>query len=313
MSIARHIQTTMQIELEAVSEEDTLALILGDMPAKSDNAKLVTQMFALMQKEYNPVRPIGEVKLTVARLLEWHAAMFAGIDSFKGKKVGSLRDCGVSVGSRLCPNKTLAHEGLRELCKIVNEFTESAAGKPTTDMENMMRIFALAAFTQYHFLDLHPFKDGNGRMGRFLAKHILESCLPVPFPMYNSREDYFHALRAGDARDQADRGTGSCTASADLLILTVRSAIVHYEALLDYVDRPILVGWSIDTIMEAIRLKSVVCTEDDLATVKESFARLGVLQSETVVLMSGGVQMTKVRPPSPPPQPDEDEVDIDMI
>lgn len=314
-SLARHIYSTMHIESESVSEEDTLALVTGKMSADSDKAKLVTQMLALMQKEYQGMRPLKEIHLTVGRLKEWHVAMFSGIGTFADKQVGELRDCDVRAGQRLCPSKVIASGGLALLCEIVNDFAKSEAAKTTDRVEIMMHAFALASFTQYHFLDLHPFLDGNGRMGRFLCKYILESCLPLPFPMYASRDKYLAALRAGDARDRVHRGSGSRLAMVDLLKLTVESATVHYEELLDYVNMPILVGYSFDQIERALKLNRVECTEADITAVRDAFEGLGDLERSTVVLTGGSIQLTKAqvpRKPEPEPEPEGD-IDIDAI
>ena len=38
---------------------------------------------------------------------------------------------------------------------------------------SLEEIFKLAALVMFNFLDVHPFSDGNGRLARILASHIL--------------------------------------------------------------------------------------------------------------------------------------------
>ena len=64
-----------------------------------------------------------------------------------------------------------------------------------------------AAFILYHFVSLHPFSDGNGRMSRLLASHCLYLVFPFPCPIYNiyaptTRDDYIHAIKK--ARESKD-------------------------------------------------------------------------------------------------------------
>ena len=64
-----------------------------------------------------------------------------------------------------------------------------------------------AAFIVYHFVSLHPFSDGNGRMCRLLASHCLYLIFPFPCPIYNiyaptTRDDYIHAIK--QARESND-------------------------------------------------------------------------------------------------------------
>jgi hypothetical protein len=41
--------------------------------------------------------------------------------------------------------------------------TRSLATTPQTGVDAVMRIFARAVFAQYHFVEIHPFFDGNAR------------------------------------------------------------------------------------------------------------------------------------------------------
>lgn len=119
-AIAQHIHSTMQVEFEAVSEEDTLAFVTGAKIPDSDNAKKVVSMCRLIMSQYKSTRPVGEINLSVAELCAWHKALFDGIDHFKNAKVGELRDAGVaSAGGRVYPTRKLAAAALQTLCEVV--------------------------------------------------------------------------------------------------------------------------------------------------------------------------------------------------
>jgi fido (protein-threonine AMPylation protein) len=148
------------------------------------------------------VRPIVDLQLTVAKLQAWHKAMFNNVDSFGDKTIGELRDRSLQAGPRLCPSKELAKQALELMCAVV---TTWARNRPADqdEVDKTLNIFALAAFAQYHLADIHPFLDGNGgRMGRYVSKHILESTLPLPFPMYDVMDEYV-ALSASRLHSQS--------------------------------------------------------------------------------------------------------------
>ena len=94
--------------------------------------------------------------------------------------------------------------------------------------------FAYAAFAQFHFVDIYPFVDGNGRICRFISKYILDSICPLPIPMFEDRDDYLNALKLGRTL-QPD-----CSPS-HLLELLLQSALKYYNDILEkYTDyRPV--------------------------------------------------------------------------
>ena len=81
----------------------------------------------------------------------------------------------------------------RQLRIIKNE-----SQKPMT-IELLVKIFKVATSFLFSFLQLHPFSDGNGRLGRLLCSHVLGIFSPFPTAVYNvfsstRREDYVQTL-----------------------------------------------------------------------------------------------------------------------
>ena len=123
--------------------------------------------------------------------------------------------------------------------------------------------FASASFDSLSNLLITP---------RYLCKYILESCLPLPFPMYADRDDYLQALKVGDEACQ-DPG-GARGAYAPLLLVTIEAAIQYYEELLQLSSKPLLIGRTPEEIEHAIKEQRVTCTPEDKETIKRAFDAL---------------------------------------
>jgi hypothetical protein len=98
--------------------------------------------------------------------------------------------------------------------ELDNTFKENSPRK-------ILYYFAYAAFAQYHFVDIHPFVDGNGRMCRFISKFLLDPICPLPVPMFEDRNTYINTLKGG-------RNLPAKAAPSLLLELLLNSALHFY-------------------------------------------------------------------------------------
>lgn len=309
VAFARHIHSTMEVEKEELSEEETLSLVLNEMLPESGKATLVIRQYELMQQEYIQHQQPDSFELSTEEILRYHRKMFDDVPHFKDKSPGELRDGPVQVGKRLCPKYEIAKQSIGLLCEIVNKVMQAEIQASTDPIEKMLRLFALAAFTQFHFVDAHPFKDGNGRMCRFLSKRILDFCLPLPFPMYTSRQKYFDALVQGENE------CNPLHAHVPLLNLTVDAAIEFYTSLAGYKKVPIVMARSWPTLQVELTRQSIQLDSSDINRVEKEFEFLKVCDSVTVDTTSGKLQLIKTMEPTSNGAAEEvdEEVDIDSI
>ncbi|MBI4440339.1 Fic family protein [Candidatus Woesearchaeota archaeon] len=118
-------------------------------------------------------------KLDEELLLRWHKEVFR---ETKSDIAGEYRDYLVRVGPYVAPD----WQDIKGLMKGLVEHINKKKGNP----------FELAATAHYRFEKIHPFGDGNGRIGRLLMNHILwHSGYPMLIIEYKKRKSYYKALQ----------------------------------------------------------------------------------------------------------------------
>lgn len=136
-------------------------------------------------------------KLTLESLLDVHRALMEG--QRKGTRTGSWRDQAVYVG---------APTGGAETATFVPPLDDRVEGllhdwMDWHDSPPRLPLLVRIALLHYQFLTIHPFEDGNGRVGRLLIQVLLEEeqALSVPL-LYVSgyfaehRREYYDRLQA---------------------------------------------------------------------------------------------------------------------
>ena len=144
---------------------------LRDVKETEEHSKVFLEMLA--KKE----------KITNKLLLEWHSKIFGAT---KSDISGKYRDYLVRVGSYIAPD----WQDVKKLMDGLINFI---------DKDKKINPVELAARAHFKFESIHPFGDGNGRIGRLLMNHILwHSGYPMLIIEYKKRSSYYRAFTKGE-------------------------------------------------------------------------------------------------------------------
>jgi len=119
-------------------------------------------------------------KITNGLLLKWHRDIFG---ETKPDIAGKFRDYLVRIGPHLAPD----WQDVENLMKGLIEFVRK---------NKKMNPVELSGRAHYQFEKIHPFGDGNGRIGRLLMNFILwHNKYPMIIIEYKKRKSYYKALQ----------------------------------------------------------------------------------------------------------------------
>src|SRR3989338_7485740 len=119
-------------------------------------------------------------KITNELLLQWHKNIFENV---KPDIAGKYRDYLVRIGSYLAPDWQEVKKMMNSLIEFINN-------------NKKMNPVELTARAHYKFERIHPFGDGNGRIGRLIMNHLLwHKGYPMLIIEYKKRRSYYKALQ----------------------------------------------------------------------------------------------------------------------
>ena len=122
-------------------------------------------------------------KITNSLLLQWHKEIFG---ETKPDIAGRYRDYLVRVGAYIAPDWQEVQKLMNHLIDFINK----------NDDINPVELSAKA---HYKFESIHPFGDGNGRIGRLIMNHILwHSGYPMLIIEHKKRKSYYKAFHKGE-------------------------------------------------------------------------------------------------------------------
>lgn len=118
-------------------------------------------------------------KMSEKLLLQWHEEIFK---ETKPDIAGQFRSYLVRVGPYVAPDWREVKKLMKQLITFVNE--------------SQLNSVEIAARTHHMFEKIHPFGDGNGRIGRLLMNYVLwKNGYPMLIIEYAKRKSYYKALQ----------------------------------------------------------------------------------------------------------------------
>ena len=177
--LVRFTYNTNRIEGSKLSLKDTAVLLELGLSPKDRPIRDIKEAEAHRDVFYETMNYNGELSLGL--VLRWHKELFSGT---KSSMAGRLRDYDVYIsGSEFTPPPYQAVEPY-----LIEFFKWYSIEKDKTN------IVELAALVHLKFETVHPFGDGNGRMGRLIMNFILhKNGYPMLDIRYTDRGSYYNA------------------------------------------------------------------------------------------------------------------------
>lgn len=225
--------TTSSIEGELLSRRDVLSSIrnnlglVGGAPAGDKRAKGVAALMI-------DVRNSFESPLSEKTLFEWHRMVMAGHRRIAAGQWRTHADP-MQVVSGAAGHEQVHFEAPpsskipEEMQRFIQWFNDTAPG----GTKEIRKAAVRAAVAHLYFESIHPFEDGNGRIGRALSEKALSQGLGRPALLSLSRtieahrKDYYEALQEGQQ-------SNTITLWVDWFVRIVLEAQIQAEEQIDF-------------------------------------------------------------------------------
>lgn len=173
----RTLTGTLEIEGNYIGEEKITAILDGKrvMGSKEELAEVQGAIKAYEQMEAYAYNQLDD-------LLEAHKVMTSGLLD----DAGTFRNVNVAVGEHIAPPHTQVSTLMQQLFEWLSQSDE--------------HLLIKSCVFHYEFEFIHPFRDGNGRMGRLwqsvilMAHNSLFGILPTESIVRDHQEAYYKAI-----------------------------------------------------------------------------------------------------------------------
>lgn len=193
--------TSSQIEGEYFSREDVMSSIKNHLGIKLPNIYIKDAKVRGIGELMVVARRDFDTRLSVEQIKQWHTILFHNNKYINAGewRIGkdSMQIVSGGMGKEVvhfeAPPSTRVPQEMEQFVEWYNNFHSN---------KNLLQVLIKAAITHLYFESIHPFEDGNGRIGRALAEKCLSQELgyPVTFSLSSAIEKnkkaYYDAFKS---------------------------------------------------------------------------------------------------------------------
>ena len=208
MMVSEAIKTS-EIEGEYLSRQDVISSIRKNLGLSQNTAHVKDKKAEGAAELMIDVRDTYKQKLTQDKLFSWHKMIMKGS---RGVKIGSWRTHKdpMQVISGLMGKKKIHFEAPpsefmpEEMKKFIRWFNDTGPGGSNEIKKPPVR----SAIAHIYFETIHPFEDGNGRIGRAISEKILSQGVGRPILLSLSKtieankNSYYDALKVAQRSNE---------------------------------------------------------------------------------------------------------------
>lgn len=193
-----------EIEGEFYRRKDVLSSIKKNLGLHQKSLTLINKNAEGISKIMVDVRNTFDKPLTKAKLFEWHKMLFNTQTNIEVGKWRTHKEPMQIVSGALGKQKVHfeapASSSLEKEMKAFIQWFNDTDPNGKHKIENSI---VRAAISHLYFETIHPFEDGNGRIGRVLAEKVLSQGLKKPIllslsaTIEKNKKDYYNQLQEG--------------------------------------------------------------------------------------------------------------------
>jgi len=202
----REAVRSSRIEGTRAEESDLLRYeATGDEAGRSPDVAVTLNYVDALKHGIRVVAPRGREGLTRGLISELHARLMAGVEEYPDTP-GEVRSVQVWVGGRTIYEATLVPPPPEAVPAALDDLVARLTGRPSPERPYEVSIVMRMAIAHAQFEAIHPFRDGNGRVGRLIPPLMLvaEGSQPVYLAgaLMRARGDYNRLLAGVQLRGE---------------------------------------------------------------------------------------------------------------